>query len=169
MTILNTISAYCPNLGACSEHNCYVGLHGFRKRIIFKGEHAVCQALGKDKKACDCIIFTDKRSLVVSVVELKSKTIDYQAVKEKFDNTVKAVELILNHYNYTTNFRIIPILLTISLNKTSSHLGREEFMSKSVVKTNLRFYDQCGGTISRSYKEEKTDSEKKVTFNRRNP
>ena len=161
MTILNTISAYCPNLGACSEHNCYVGLHGFRKRIIFKGEQAVCQALGKDKKACDCIIFTDKRSLVVSVVELKSKTIDYQAVKEKFDNTVKAVELILNHYNYTTNFRIIPILLTISLNKTSSHPRARGIYVKIGSKNKSPVYDQCGAQLAGLIRKRKRTQEKK--------
>ena len=59
--------------------------------------------------------------LVVSLVELKSRTPKFNDLQEKFDNAVTATELILKKQNIKKNYKIILILLAKSFNKKPSN------------------------------------------------
>ena len=162
MKILDTIGSCGTNkLNKCSDHDCYVKLRGIRKHVIFKGEELVCEKLGKKKKACDCVIFTVKYGiLIVSLVELKSLTIDYGAVQEKFDNTVMAAKLVLNRCCITKNFQINLILLTKSYYKPSNNPRARGFKPK-ITDKNKFFYDQCGTQLNDLIKRRREPRRKK--------
>ncbi len=122
MNILDSIASYpVEKLSKCSDQGCCIGLDGITKRIIFKGEFLVHHVLQQQRKACDCFIFTIDGMLVIALVELKSKTLNLDKVKEKLDNSATVVELILEKYNITKNYDIIPILLAKSFNKKPSN------------------------------------------------
>ena len=69
----------------CSEGGCELKLDGLKKYIVVKGDK-IC----KDRKICDCIIFTEIDNLpTIGVIELKSKTVHANEVVEKLDNGSK--------------------------------------------------------------------------------
>jgi|Deesub1362B_J571_1020462.scaffolds.fasta_scaffold00956_7 hypothetical protein len=69
----------------CSESRCRLRLDGLNCYIILKGEK-VC----RNKKICDCIIFTEENNIhIIGVVELKSKTVHANKVKEKLEEGSK--------------------------------------------------------------------------------
>ena len=63
----------------CSEMGCRLRLNGLSNRVVLKGER-ICQ----DRRICDCIIFTG--SIIIGIVELKSKTANSSEIEEKLTN-----------------------------------------------------------------------------------
>lgn len=66
----------------CSERGCTLRLDGLRNRVVLKGEE-ICQ----DRKMCDCIIFVVNSSVIIGIVELKSKTVHTSEVADKLTNS----------------------------------------------------------------------------------
>ena len=122
-----------------------MGLQKIGKRAVFKGETLVRHMLDEQKKACDCFVFVAHDTLVISVVELKSKSIHFANIKEKMDNAAEVVDLILQRHNVTKNYRFIPILLAkaYGTKPSNSPVARRLYVrfrgrNKSV------FYGKCG-------------------------
>lgn len=65
----------------CSERGCKLRLSGLGNHVVLKGER-VC----KDRRICDCIIFTRDSYVIIGIVELKSKTIHSGEIVEKLTN-----------------------------------------------------------------------------------
>ena len=65
----------------CREHGCGVDFAGLPKYVILKGE-----ALAGQKSAvCDCIVFDARHRLTVSLIEIKSSSLDADKIKRQFE------------------------------------------------------------------------------------
>ena len=115
-------------LSKCCERgrNCCAKISHMTKPIIYSGERLTQHALGEQKKACDRFIFDNDNNRIM-LVELKSRTLDYSDIREKFDNGVKALDMLLN--KQSTNYEIIPILLVKAFNKKPSNNPRTRRLS----------------------------------------
>ena len=69
----------------CSESKCTLKLGGLGEYVVLKGE-----GLYRDRKMCDCIIFLAGNSVVIGIVELKSKTAHSTEIIEKLTNSSEA-------------------------------------------------------------------------------
>ena len=129
------------SLRKCCErgHNCCVGLGRANIPLIYKGEELTRRILGEQKKACDCFIFDDTHAVLV---ELKSRTLDYSAIKEKFDNGVEVVNTLLNAQ--ATDYKIIPVLLVKAFNKKPSNNPRTRRLSIKIKSPSPLFMASAG-------------------------
>ena len=130
-------------LKKCCEHgrNCCVKLERARAPQIYKGEQLALYVLGEQKKACDCFIFDNERCVVL--VELKSRTVDFSAIIEKFDNGVEVMNLLLD--TQATNYKIIPALLVKAFNTKPSNNPRTRRLSIKINGKNKTIvYGKCG-------------------------
>lgn len=73
-----------------SGRNCCVGLQGAGKPLVYKGEILTPHVLGEQKKTCDCFMFIGDSHVLL--VELKSRTIKFEDIQEKFDNGVSVIK-----------------------------------------------------------------------------
>lgn len=121
----------------CSETNCKLKLDQLDDYALLKGEKYY-----NDRKICDCIIFTIKgESIVIGLIELKSKKIDISAVEEKLENGVKAVSEILDvcdHRDFSYEF--YPILL---------HNGARSSMLRMIRPRKILFKGRSYGIITK--------------------
>lgn len=130
-------------LQKCCDQACCVGLKNVKRRYVFRGEEMTQHVLGRQEKACDCFIFVIKGTLVVSLVELKSKTLDYSAIMAKFENGIEVVDLLLKHQ--TTDYRIVPILLAKSFGTKISNNPKARRLSVRIHgKKKSIVYGKCG-------------------------
>lgn len=130
-------------LRKCCERgrNCCVGLRRANVPRIYNGEQLTRRVLGEQKKACDCFIFDDGARVVL--VELKSRTLDYSDIKEKFDNGVEVVNTLLTAQ--AANYKIIPVLLAKAFNKKPSNNPRARNLSIKIHgKPKSIVYGKCG-------------------------
>lgn len=75
----------------CEEKGCKLRVNKLKHYVILKGEK-ICS----NRKMCDCIIFTEKKNrIIIGIVELRSKTIHANEIKEKLDNGSKVAMNIL--------------------------------------------------------------------------
>ena len=83
MSVINCIESDFINaiIARCSEKGCSLRLNGLSNHVVLKGER-IC----KDRRICDCIIFTRDNCIIIGVVELKSKTIHSTEIVEKLTN-----------------------------------------------------------------------------------
>lgn len=79
----------------------------------------------------------------VVLVELKSRARDYGSIKEKFDNSVEVVNLLLSAQN--TYCKIIPVLLAKAFNKTpsGSPIARGLYVKINGKRKSI-IYGKCG-------------------------
>jgi hypothetical protein len=96
MAVINRIKKNHTNatIPRCSEIGCHLRLNGLNNYVVLKGEK-IC----KDRKICDCIIFTSDNYITVGIVELKSKTIHSSEIVEKLTNGLKTALDILEECN----------------------------------------------------------------------
>ena len=71
----------------CSERGCTLSLQGLGDRVVLKGEEISQARQARKPPMCDCIIFVVDDSIVIGIVELKSKTVDASQVEKKLVNT----------------------------------------------------------------------------------
>lgn len=76
----------------CEERSCFLDLQDISHRIVIKGEK-VCR-----DKICDCIIFLEHSgTIVLCMVELKSKRVHASDIPDKFGNGARiALEILSN-------------------------------------------------------------------------
>ena len=104
----------------CKEKGCRINCdkNKFRHLVIFKGEKIV-KKLHKNIKICDCFIYCAiGNSLIVALVELKSKSIKPSKIEEKFRNSVEKIRCMIDLCDgiNTTKIKFFPILLYKSVN-----------------------------------------------------
>ena len=135
----------------CKEKRCEIKCdkNKFKYFILFKGEKIV-EKLNENIKICDCFIycnFDTNNSLIVALVELKSKSIRPSKIKEKFDNSAKKVKYMVNFCNGVniTKIKFFPILLYKSVNPIDI---------KAISRFKIRFekdysiiYGKCGSNL----------------------
>lgn len=127
----------------CCERgrNCCVGLGRANVPQIYNGEQLTRRVLGEQKKACDCFIFNDDMRVVL--VELKSRTLKYSDIKEKFDNGVEVVNALLS--TRAADYKIIPVLLVKAFNKKPSNNPRTRNLTIKIHgKPKSIVYGKCG-------------------------
>lgn len=96
MQILNWIKSKYNSavVTRCSEKGCELKLNGLRSCVALKGE-VICQ----DRKICDYIIFKINNTIIIGIVELKSKTAHPGEIEEKLTNGSKIALNILTECN----------------------------------------------------------------------
>jgi len=96
MQILNCIKNNYNNavVTRCSEKGCELRLDGLKNYVVLKGE-VICH----DRKICDYIIFKINSSIIIGIVELKSKTAHPGEIEEKLTNGSKMALNILTECN----------------------------------------------------------------------
>lgn len=77
----------------CSENRCTLGLAGLRERVILKGDD-----IHQDRKMCDCIVSIVDDSIIVGIVELKSKTVHASEIMDKLANSSEVALKIIEKY-----------------------------------------------------------------------
>jgi hypothetical protein len=104
----------------CSEKGtgCKLKLNTSYEHVILKGEK-ICS----DRKICDCIIFVNQNdTIIVGIVELKSKHIDASAIEEQLTNGSKIALKILKKCPDTYNeSNFYPIVLAKGWGRASKH------------------------------------------------
>ena len=65
----------------CAEKGCTINLEGISNYTSLKGEKLTTDAI------CDCLIFDNRGGLTVSLIELKSRSLDVEHIKKKFENS----------------------------------------------------------------------------------
>lgn len=83
MLVIDCVKSKFTNaiITRCSEMGCRLKLDGLSNYVILKGER-ICQ----DRRICDCIIFIRDDSIIIGIVELKSKTAHSSEIEEKLTN-----------------------------------------------------------------------------------
>ena len=79
----------------CCESGCSVKVDNIRPCVILKGEKLAYIIHGNSEKACDCIVFTGSTSIVIIMVELKSRLTTTKGILEKFENSANIICQIL--------------------------------------------------------------------------
>jgi len=104
----------------CSEKGtgCKLKLNTSYEHVILKGEK-ICS----NRKICDCIIFVNQNNtLIVGIVELKSKHIGASGIKEQLTNGSKSALKILKECPDTYNeSEFYPIVLAKGWGRASKH------------------------------------------------
>lgn len=83
----------------CSERGCTLRLGGLGNHVVLNGEE-----LRPDRQSrrlppvCDCIIFVADGSIIVGIVELKSRTADPGQIEKKLTNSSRMALDILQNY-----------------------------------------------------------------------
>ncbi|MHA1438146.1 MAG: hypothetical protein ACTSPD_11265 [Promethearchaeota archaeon] len=97
-------------INKCSESKCSLNLEGYQSKIIIKGEKI---RETENTSICDCIIYIIHSNFIISNVELKSKSIHYDNIVNKFENTTKYTEKFIISVNEKDleNIQYFPIIL----------------------------------------------------------
>lgn len=93
-------------IARCVERGCRLRLDGLREHVILKGER-ICP----NQKISDCIIFVQEASIVVGIIELKSKTIHATDVTQKLTNGLQAAWDILHGFNNRVRTHVFLVVL----------------------------------------------------------
>ncbi|MBD3200659.1 MAG: hypothetical protein GF316_11635 [Candidatus Lokiarchaeota archaeon] len=129
----------------CSERNCRLVLDNCRERIIIKGEEI---RKNNNESICDNIIFISKNKIIIINVELKSKTIDYGKIINKFRQTPIYTKNFLNCCKKDfLKYTYIPIILAKSWNV----ITKRKFKNQKVRFENKNYdliLSDCGIRIS---------------------
>ena len=83
MPVIDCIKGNFTNaiIARCSDMGCRLRLNGLSNHVVLKGER-IC----KDRRICDCIIFTRDNCIIIGIAELKSKTAHSSEIVEKLTN-----------------------------------------------------------------------------------
>ncbi len=104
----------------CSEKGtgCKLKLNTSQEHVILKGEK-ICS----DRKIGDCIIFVNQNNtLIVGIVELKSKHIDASGIEEQLTNGSKsALKMLKKCPDAYNKSEFYPIVLAKGWGRTSRH------------------------------------------------
>lgn len=134
----------------CSERGCTLRLGGLGNHIVLKGEELCSDRQSRRLPMCDCIIFVADGSIIIGIVELKSRTADPGQIEKKLTNSSRIALDILQNYIDT---RIEPEFYHIVLCKkwrTAEHTAIRN--RKIKVRGKSRKYDiitdHCGVSLS---------------------
>ena len=110
----------------CKESGCELSLVGIRNHIMLKGEKL------SNEMVCDCIIFKKNNTLVIGLVELKSKTLHVRDIYKKLVNGAKIATSILSKYKKAIEeIKLIPVVLHKSIDPMETReLGQKKYTIK---------------------------------------
>jgi hypothetical protein len=92
----------------CSEKRCTLRLQGLGNYAVLNGER-ICP----DRKMCDCIIFVANGSVIIGIVELKSKTAHSSDIAEKLTNSSEtALDILQRCADSGVDFRLCHLALS---------------------------------------------------------
>ena len=95
----------------CSEHGTGCNVHlSDLNYVALKGEELVQHS----EKICDCFIFDDRSTLIIHLVELKSRRYEESDVREKFENSLKECSNMMKKVVGSDNL-YTPILVLVAL------------------------------------------------------
>jgi hypothetical protein len=98
----------------CSENECKLKFTDIRNHLILKGE-----LISKSKyKICDYIIFVNRDSCTICLLELRSNNVDASEIIKKFENAENVIKSFLRDCGLKeSKFKYYPILLSKSINR----------------------------------------------------
>jgi len=82
----------------CSERSCTLTLQRLGKHVVLNGEKILQDRQDRRSPMCDCIIFVTDGSIIVGIVELKSKTADPGQIERKLTNSSRIALDIVERY-----------------------------------------------------------------------
>ena len=130
----------------CSERGtgCKLKLNASYEQVILKGEK-ICS----DRKICDCIIFVNQNdTIIVGIVELKSKHIDASAIEEQLTNGSKIALKILKKCPDTYNeSNFYPIVLAKGWGRASKHAVMNNIKIQFGSKRRRIITKKCGDSF----------------------
>jgi hypothetical protein len=134
----------------CSERGCTLGLGGLGNHLVLKGEELCPDRQSRRLPMCDCIIFVADGSIIIGIVELKSKTADPGQIEKKLANSSRIALDILGKY---LDSRIEPVLYHIVLCKGWRTAEHRAITSRKIkVRGRSEKYniitDHCGVSLS---------------------
>ena len=68
-------------ISKCCEHGCRVDFGDLPEHVILKGE----MLAGQKMAVCDCIVFDTRKQLTVSLIEIKSSSLDADQITRQFE------------------------------------------------------------------------------------
>ena len=96
----------------CKERKCGLSLSRIPNCVVLKGESLPEHFQSGDKQAvCDCFIFDSRDTLTVSIIELKSSSLDATQIQKKFENSRNIVKIIVQKSGCLSSFNLVLILL----------------------------------------------------------
>ena len=130
----------------CSERGtgCKLKLDASYEHVILKGEK-ICN----DRKICDCIIFVNQNdTIIVGIVELKSKHIDASAIEEQLTNGSKIALKILKKCPDTySESNFYPIVLAKGWGRASKHAVMKNIKIQFGSKKRRIITKKCGDSF----------------------
>jgi hypothetical protein len=123
----------------CEDSGCQLKFNGLSKYVILKGDE-----IHRNCKMCDCIIFVEQDNrIIIGVVELKSKTIHVNEVKEKLENGSKTAFDIIKECGNKNKLDFCFLVLHKGINGSTFKL-----LSKKKIEVNGRKHNilikSCG-------------------------
>ena len=109
--IIDRIRSQYSNIqpsNCCKEQGCELDLHDLNNYVVIKGE----KLSQGDYKMCDCVIFDDRDTVTVTIVELKRSAFHSDAIIEKLCKGVEEALQILRKIHYRDSYHVQLILLT---------------------------------------------------------
>ncbi len=134
----------------CSERGCTLRLGGLGNHIVLKGEELCPDRQSRRLPMCDCIIFVADGSIIIGIVELKSRTADPDQIEKKLTNSSRMALDILGKY---LDSRIEPVLYHIVLCKRW-HTAEYRAITNRKIRVRGRsekydiITDHCGSSFS---------------------
>lgn len=134
----------------CSERSCILRLGGLGNHLVLKGEELCPDRQSRRLPMCDCIIFVADGSIIIGIVELKSKTADPDQIEKKLINSSRIALDVLDKY---LDSRIEPEFYHIVLCKKWRTVEHGAITSRKIkVRGKSRKYDiitdHCGSSFS---------------------
>jgi hypothetical protein len=99
----------CVETGGRNTHPCKIQMNLFKNKIILDGDKLLHNS--RNKKSCDCIIFTQNRILYIIFIELKSRTIKPKKIEQKFLDSIEKMEY---ECNFLRNSNVKPKFVLVA-------------------------------------------------------
>lgn len=127
----------------CSEKGCELKLDSLKNYVVLKGE-VICQG----QKICDYIIFKINNSIIIGIVELKSRTAHPGEIEEKLTNgSITALNILTKCNNSSTKYKLYFLVLCKRFNSSGFRALTNRKITVGGKKYNL-ILKRCGVAFS---------------------
>ena len=114
----------------CKEHKCTIKVDVSGPHLIFKGENIT------KGPVCDCIVFNRPDRITVSLIELKSSSIDAERIRSKFERSGNVALKMLK----STHMGTRPTLICVLAAKSYGRYLQHEHLKKIRIRINQKKY-----------------------------
>ena len=126
----------------CREHKCTIKVDVSEPHPIFKGENITTRG-----PVCDCIIFNRPGRITISLIELKSSSIDAEQIRSKFERSGSVALKMLKSTHIGTRPTLICVLAAKSYRQWIQH----ERLKNIKIRIDQKEYPirlfQCGESL----------------------